>query len=330
MTDVVFAYPGFLYLLIFIGPMVVWYILYHRKMVVQLYIPDMSAFRNSAGTFRVYLRHFPFVLRIIAFFFIVLALARPQSSNNFQNVTTEGIDIIISMDISSSMLAEDFTPNRLEASKNVAAEFISGRPNDRMGLVVFSSKSFTQCPLTTDHTVLINLFNGIQFGMIEDGTAIGEGIATGINRLKDSPAKSRVMILLTDGVNNSGAVDPATAAEIARLYGIRIYSIGIGTIGKAPYPFQTPFGIQYQTIDVVIDEPLLKEIAGMTGGKYFRATDNQKLKEIYQEIDLLEKTKFDVKEYKKRKEEFFIYLLIGVIAFAFELFISKTILRKAP
>jgi Ca-activated chloride channel family protein len=310
--------------------MVVWYILYHRKKVVQLYIPDMSAFRNSNGTFRVYLRHFPFVLRIIAFFFIVLALARPQSSNNFQNVTTEGIDIIISMDISSSMLAEDFTPNRLEASKNVAAEFISGRPNDRMGLVVFSSKSFTQCPLTTDHTVLINLFNGIQFGMIEDGTAIGEGIATGINRLKDSPAKSRVMILLTDGVNNSGAVDPTTAAEIARLYGIRIYAIGIGTIGKAPYPFQTQFGIQYQTIDVVIDEPLLKEIAGMTGGKYFRATDNQKLKEIYQEIDLLEKTKFDVKEYKKRKEEFFIYLLIGVLAFASEILLSKTILRKAP
>jgi Ca-activated chloride channel family protein len=228
------------------------------------------------------------------------------------------------------MLAEDLRPNRLEAAKTVAANFISGRPNDNIGLVVFSAESFTQCPLTTDHTVLLNLFGGIKSGMIEDGTAIGLGLANAVSRIKDSKAKSRVIILLTDGTNNRGDIDPITAAELAKTFGIRVYTIGIGTRGKAPYPFQTAYGIQYQNIDVVIDEEPLKQIAGVTGGEYYRATDNNSLKGIYSEIDKLEKTKFNVREYSKKNEEYRTLALIGLLLLLAEILLRNTVLKRLP
>jgi Ca-activated chloride channel family protein len=265
---------------------------------------------------------------MIALALLIIVLARPQSTDRFQDVSTEGIDIVLALDISGSMLARDFKPDRLEASKNVATEFISGRPYDRIGLVVFSGESFTQCPLTTDHAVLINLMREIQSGMIEDGTAIGMGLATAVNRIKDSEAKSKVIILLTDGVNNRGEIAPATAAGIAKTFGIRVYTIGVGTQGMAPYPVQTPFGTQYQNMPVEIDEDILKEIAQTTGGRYFRATDNDKLVQVYNEIDKLEKSKIDVKQFIRKEEK---YLNIAISAFSLlvlEILLRNTILRK--
>jgi Ca-activated chloride channel family protein len=237
---------------------------------------------------------------------------------------------MIALDISGSMLAQDFKPNRLEASKDVAIEFISGRETDRMGLVVYSGESFTQCPLTTDHAVLINLFNDIESGMIEDGTAIGMGLANAVNRLKDSKAQSKVIILLTDGVNNRGAIAPLTAAEIAKSFGIRVYTIGVGTEGMAPVPVQTPYGTRYQNAKVEIDEETLKQIADATDGSYFRATNNEKLREIYIEIDKLEKTKIDVKEYSKKEEEYMRFGLLATILFLFEILIRYLIFRNIP
>jgi Ca-activated chloride channel family protein len=267
-------------------------------------------------------------MKLLALALVLLALARPQSSSSWQNETTEGIDIVFALDISGSMLAEDLKPNRLEASKEVALEFISTRPNDRMGLVVYAGESFTQCPLTTDHTVLKNLFLDIKNGMIEDGTAIGMGLATAVNRLKDSKAKSKVIILLTDGSNNAGAIPPLTAAEIAKTFGIRVYTIGVGTKGKAPYPFQTPWGKQYQHIEVSIDEETLTDIANTTGGLYYRATDNQKLENIYREIDQLEKSKIEVIEYKKKSEEYLPLLLAAAGLLLVQYLVRSTYLRS--
>ena len=275
MPNYVFANPGYLILLGLIIPIIVWYVFKQKKSVPTIQISTLKGFGEKIISFRNILKHVLFAFRILSFSFLVLALARPQSTNSWQNVSTEGIDIIISLDISGSMLAQDFKPDRLEASKSIASEFINSRPNDRMGLVVFSGKSFTQCPLTTDHAVLINLFKGIKFGLIDDGTAMGEGIATAVNRIKNSTAKSKTIILLTDGVNNAGSIAPITAAEIAKTYGIRIYTVGVGTLGQAPYPVQTPFGTQIQMMNVEIDEPVLKQIAKMTDGKYFRATNNE-------------------------------------------------------
>jgi Ca-activated chloride channel family protein len=245
-------------------------------------------------------------------------------------VTTEGIDIVIDLDISSSMLAMDFQPNRIEAAKDVATQFISGRPNDRIGLVVFSGESFTQCPLTTDHATVINLFRSIESGMIEDGTAIGNGLATAVSRLKESTAISRVIILLTDGVNNRGEIAPVTAAELAKTFGIRVYTVGIGTIGTAPYPVQTPFGVQVQDMKVDIDEPTLQKIADATDGKYFRATNNNKLTEIYKEIDKLEKSKIDVKEFSKKEEQYLKFALAGALFLLIAMFLKTTIFRNIP
>jgi Ca-activated chloride channel homolog len=228
------------------------------------------------------------------------------------------------------MLAEDFKPNRVEAAKKVAAEFIDGRPSDRIGVVVFSGQSFTQCPLTTDHDVLKNLLKNIKIGMIEDGTAIGNGLATSVTRLKDSKAISKVVILLTDGINNKGEIDPQTAGEIAKLYGIRVYTVGVGTNGMAPYPFQTPFGVQYQNMKVEIDEGLLKKIANETDGKYFRATDNAKLRSIYKEIDKMEKSKIDVTVFHKKKEEFLIFALIAACLLVAEFLLRTTFFRNIP
>jgi Ca-activated chloride channel family protein len=242
---------------------------------------------------------------------------------------TEGIDIVISMDISGSMLAQDLKPDRLEASKNVAMNFISGRPNDRIGLVIFSGESFTQCPLTTDHQVLQNLFANVKSGMVEDGTAIGMGLATAVNRLKESEAISKVIILLTDGVNNQGSVAPLTAAKIAQKFGIRVYTIGVGTKGYAPYPFKTPFGTTvYQDVEVQIDEETLQNIASVTNGQYFRATSNKALESIYREIDQLERSKIEIKEYHKKKEEFFPLALLALTLLIIEFALRHTIFRS--
>ena len=327
----IFANPHFLYLFVLLIPLIAWYVVRLRKKQASLKVSATEAFNTpKATTFKVYFRHVPFMLRLTAIALIIIILARPQSTDNWDTRSTVGIDIMMALDISTSMLAEDLKPNRVEAAKNVAATFINGRPNDNIGLVVFAGESFTQCPLTTDHAVLLNLFKDIQCGMIEDGTAIGLGIANAVSRIKDSQAISRVIILLTDGVNNRGEIAPVTAAEIAQAFGIRIYTIGIGTLGEAPYPVRTPFGIQYQNIKVEIDEPALKQIASLTGGQYFRATDNASLRQIYQEIDQLEKTKISVQQYSKKQEE---YLPLALLTFAlllFEVLIRNTWLKNIP
>ena len=274
------------------------------------------------------LRHIPFILRTFALVMIVVALARPRSSEELSKVDTEGIDIVLAMDVSTSMLARDLTPDRISASKDIAIEFISQRPSDRMGIVVFAGESFTQCPLTTDRATLINLMKEVQTDTIEDGTAIGNGLATAVARMKDSDAKSRVVILLTDGVNNSGEVAPKMAAEIAKTYGIRVYTIGVGKEGMAPYPVMTPWGVQVQNMKVEIDEALLKEIAESTGGRYFRATDNTKLAEIYSEINKMEKAKTSVESFPVYKELFGTYVLWALLALMLELLLNWFVIRR--
>jgi len=328
MRGITFAEPLFLYLLLLVPAMVAFYVLRQHKANASLRMPGLSPFKGTGLTFRHYLRHLLFAFRVIAVALLIVVLARPQATNKFQDVTTEGIDIVLTLDISGSMLARDFKPDRLEASKNVATEFITGRPFDRIGLVVFSGESFTQCPLTTDHAVLINLLRDIESGMIEDGTAIGNGLATAVNRIKDSEAKSKVIILLTDGVNNRGDVAPATAADIAKTFGVRVYTIGVGTRGMAPYPVQTPFGLQYQNMPVEIDEGILKEISNLTGGMYFRATDNDKLIQVYKEIDKLEKSKIDVRQFNRKDEKYMMPALIAFILIALEILVRNTVFRN--
>lgn len=328
MSRIDFADPGFLYILLVVPAIVAFYILKQQKAFASIRMPGLESLQVPVKTFRNYLQHILFALRMIAISLIIIVLARPQSTDRFQDVSTEGIDIILALDISGSMLARDFRPNRLEASKNVATEFISGRPYDRIGLVVFSGETFTQCPLTTDHAVLVNLLRELESGMIEDGTAIGMGLANAVTRIKDSEAKSKVIILLTDGVNNRGEVAPATAAGIAKTFGIRVYTIGVGSRGMAPYPVQTPFGTQYQNMPVEIDEDILKDIASNTGGRYFRATDNNKLVEVYSEIDKLEKSKIDVRQFIRKEEEFLPLAIIAFCLLAVELLLRFTILRK--
>jgi Ca-activated chloride channel family protein len=261
---------------------------------------------------------------------LIIVLARPQSTNHWEDETVEGIDIMLALDISQSMLAGDFSPNRIEASKDVASEFVSGRPSDRIGIVLFGGESFTQCPLTTDHAVLTNLLHEVKVGIIEEqSTAIGLGLANAVKRLKDSDAKSRVVILVTDGVNNTGSVDPITAAEIARTFGIRVYTIGVGTIGTAPFPVTDMFGhVFFQQMPVEIDEPMLKQISSMTNGAYFRATNNQKLKDIYAEIDKLEKSKIDVKEYSRKYEEYRMFAAAALMLLLLEIFFRTVVLRS--
>lgn len=328
MTGIKFAEPFFLYLLLAIPAMIAFYIVKQQNVSASVRMPGLQPFLHTGSTFRHYLRHILFALRIAALTLLIIVLARPQRTDKFQDVSTEGIDIVLAQDISGSMLARDFRPDRLSAAKNIATEFISGRPYDRIGLVVFSGESFTQCPITTDHAVLINLLREIQSGMIEDGTAIGMGLATAVNRIKDSKAKSRVIILLTDGVNNRGEIAPATAAGIAKTFGIRVYTIGVGTQGMAPYPVQTPYGIQYQDMPVEIDEGILQEIAQMTGGKYFRATDNDKLLQVYKEIDKLEKSKIDVKQFSRKEEKYLFPALLAFFMLVVELTARNTIFKN--
>lgn len=329
-SNIEFANPGFLYLLLLVPLMVAWYWFRHNRSIPELQVSGTEVFENSTRSFRHYLYHLLFVLRLVAVALLIVAFARPQSTTKRQNVSIEGIDIVLGLDISGSMLAQDLKPDRLEAAKNVSLDFFKGRPNDRIGLVVFSGEAFTQCPLTTDHVIIEDMMDDIKSGIIQDGTAIGDGLATAINRLKESQAVSKVIILLTDGQNNAGSIAPLSAAEIAKIYGIRIYTIGVGTMGVAPYPVQTPFGIQYQNMEVKIDEDLLKKVANMTDGKYFRATDNTKLKEVYQEIDQMEKSKIDVTEFRKRHEEYLRLAVIALILLALEGLMRFTLFRSLP
>jgi len=323
--EITFANPEFFWTLLIIPLMVLWYILRQKKLYGTIKISSTQGFINSP---LVLLRHSLIVLRCIGVAALIIALARPQTSLSWQDITTEGIDIAIALDISGSMLAEDFKPNRLEASKQVAMDFISERPYDRIGLVVYAGESFTQCPLTTDHDVLLNLFDGIKNGMIEDGTAIGMGLATSVSRLKDSEAISKVVILLTDGSNNRGSIPPVTAAEIAKEFGIRVYTVGVGSNGMAPTPFQDQFGrTQYQNVEVKIDEKTLKEIANIADGKYFRATNKKSLASIYQEIDQLEKSKIEVTEYKKKSEKYVPLALLSIFLLLME-FLLRNIIFK--
>ena len=326
-----FEYPRLLWLLVIPVLLVLHYIYIEKAgrrphMRVSTAVP----WKKHGRSFKTFFRHVPFLLRTFALVMVVLAIARPRSSEEFSKVDTEGIDIVMAMDVSTSMLARDLTPDRINASKDIAIEFISQRPSDRMGIVVFAGESFTQCPLTTDRATLINLMKEVQTDLIEDGTAIGNGLATAVARLKDSDAKSRVVILLTDGVNNSGEVSPQTAAEIAKTYGVRVYTIGVGKEGMAPYPVMTPWGVQVQNMKVEIDEKLLKEVAESTGGRYFRATDNTKLAEIYSEINKMEKAKTTVDSFPVYEELFGSFAVWALLALLLELFLNWFVIRRLP
>lgn len=323
-----FNNPEYLFLLFLLIPIFFWYFWELRKSDASIQISSHKTIRDFPKSFRVYFLHVPFALRVIALTLLILALARPQTSNQWRTEKTEGIDIMMALDISSTMLAEDLRPNRLEVAKNVATEFILARPNDNIGLVVFASQSFTQCPLTTDHAVLVNLFKSVEYGMIEDGTAIGLGLANAVNRMKDSPTKSKVIILLTDGSNNRGEIAPATAAEIARTFGIRVYTIGVGSHGQVRIPVQTPMGTQYVTTDSEFDEKTLKDIAQTTGGEYFRATNTATLRSIYQQIDELEKTKIRVQEYSKKNEGYALFVLGALLCVILEILIRNLVIKS--
>lgn len=323
-----FANPGYLFLLMLLIPVVGWYIWKLRNARASVQLSSTDSLRRQPKSLRVWLVHVPFALRVMVITLLSLALARPQLSNRWQSESTEGIDIMMALDISGTMLGEDLKPNRLEAAKTVATDFVLSRPNDQIGLVVFAGESFTQCPLTTDHAVLVNLFQSVKFGMIEDGTAIGLGLANAVNRMKDSETKSKVVILLTDGSNNRGDIDPMTAAEIAKTFNIRVYAIGVGSYSKeVRVPIHTPYGVQYGTMSSEFDESTLRNIAQMTGGEYFRATDNNSLKAIYQQIDQLEKTKIRVREYSKRTEHFAPFLLAALLCLLMELLLRFFVLR---
>ncbi len=328
MSNIVFANKEYLWLFLVFIPVIFWYVWRLKKSVAYMNISTLNPFENASKPWRYYLRHGLFVLRLIALSALIIVIARPQSIDKWEDRKTEGVDIVIALDVSGSMLAEDFKPNRIEVAKEIGMEFVSSRPDDRMGLVVFAGESFTQCPLTIDHAVLMNLFSEVKSGVIEDGTAIGMGLATAVNRLKDSKAISKVIILLTDGVNNMGDISPIAATEFAVEYGIRVYTIGVGKNGMAPYPFQTMFGTQYQNIEVKIDEDVLKQIADTTGGRYFRATNNQRLREIYTEIDALEKTQLEVRLYSQPREEFKLILILALCVILLEVVLRFTLLKN--
>ena len=326
-----FEYPELLYLLFLLLPFIGWYVWRQFKgRRASLMVPTVIPWKGKGSGSSVWMRHVPFALRTIAVAALIFAIARPRSSADFEKVDTEGIDVVLAMDVSTSMLARDFQPDRIGAAKDIAVEFISSRPSDRMGIAVFAGESFTQCPLTTDRVTLINLMKEIETGLIEDGTAIGNGLATAVARLKDSDAKSKVVILLTDGVNNRGEISPMMAAEIAKSFDVRVYTIGVGAMGTAPYPVMTPWGVELQQVQVEIDEQLLKDIAAQTGGKYFRATDNTKLMEIYGEINDMEKSRTTVESFPVYSEKFMTFALIALASLLLELILRLFVIRRLP
>ena len=325
-----FEYPKLLWLLVIPALLILHYLWMElRERRPHLRVSTAAPWLKGGTSPLAVLRHLPFLLRTVALVMIIIAIARPRSSTEIEKIDTEGIDIVLAMDVSTSMLARDFKPDRISAAKDIAIEFIAERPSDRLGIVVFAGESYTQCPLTTDRATLINLMKEVQTGLIEDGTAIGNGLATAVARMKDSDAKSRVVILLTDGVNNSGEVSPQTAAEIAKTFGIRVYTIGVGANGMAPYPVMTPWGTDVQQMKVEIDEKLLQEIADVTGGRYFRATDNTKLSEIYSEINKMEKARTTIDSFPVYKELFGKYAVAALICLLLELLVRLAI-RRMP
>ena len=327
-----FASPKILWFLLLLIPLVAYYIYRARQGGAAVIVSTIDTVKRAPKTIRYYLRHIPFVLRCVALSLIVVAIARPQSAEHYTNTTTEGIDIVLAVDVSTSMLAKDFTPDRLSVAKEVASEFISDRTGDRIGLVVFAGESFTQSPLTTDQSSLQTMLGRITSGVIEDGTAIGNGLATSINRLRESDAKSKVVILLTDGVNNRGEISPLTAAKIAKDMGIKVYTIGIGRRGTAPYPIFDERGREVDVVNmkVEIDEKILRDIAEQTGGEYFRATDKQTLEAIYDRINQLEKSKVEVENRTTLHEEFLVFVLCALAALLLEFIIEKIILKRIP
>ncbi len=328
-----FANPEFLSLLIIVPILIYWYINKNKNRGGTIRYSNLGLVKNvEKFSNKKKYRHITFGLRLLAISLLIICFARPQSGRTEEEVITEGIDIVLAVDISSSMLAEDFRPNnRLEAAKLVAADFIRGRNNDRIGMVVFAAKSFTQCPITLDYGILLNFIEEIEIGMIEDGTAIGMAIANAANRLRDSKAKSKVVILLTDGQNNRGQLDPITAAKVADAFGIKIYTVGVGKRGEAMYPVDDPlFGKRYVRMPVQIDENMLKEIAKITKANYYRATDKESLDNIFKEIDELEKTKIEVKQFTRFKELFTIYLFMALGAIVLEVVLTNTKFRKIP
>jgi Ca-activated chloride channel family protein len=327
-NNVTFTQPWFFSLFVLVPVLIVWYVSRNNKQQGAILISDASA--RGLSSWKTAFRHFPFVLRLLAIAAMILALARPQNVYEEQNAEGEGVDIILCIDVSGSMTAQDFTPNRLEAAKNVAIDFVNKRLTDRIGIVIFSGESFTQCPLTTDHDVLISQIKNIRNGLLEDGTAIGSGLGTSVDRLRTSNSKSKVIILLTDGENNGGLIDPKTAKEIAKAFGIKVYTIGVGTDGYAPEPVQTPMGIVMQNGKVSIDEKLLKEIADETGGKYFRAKNNEGLNDIYAEINNLEKSKVEITRQTHYIEKFFPFLMAALALILLELLLRFTVFRKFP
>lgn len=325
-----FEYPQLLWLLAI--PVLLAALYVYRELAGKkphLRVSSLTQWKQGGDSVFSLLRHVPFALRFAAISLIIVAMARPRSSSEIEKIDTEGIDIVLTMDVSTSMLARDFQPDRISAAKDIAIEFIAQRPSDRMGIVVFAGESYTQCPLTTDRAALINLMKEVQTDLIEDGTAIGNGLATAVARMMDSDAKSRVVILLTDGVNNMGEISPESAAEIARTYGIRVYTIGVGANGMAPYPVMTPWGVEEQQMKVEIDEELLQQIADATGGKYFRATDNTKLSQIYSEINKMEKARTTIDSFPVYKELFGKYAFAALLCLLLEL-ILKLIVRRLP
>ncbi len=326
-----FANIYFLFLLVLIPLIGWWYFQKQKGKGATLRFSQLSVIKNVHRVSAVRARHILFVLRLLVLSLLILAFARPQSGVKGEEVLTQGIDIVLAMDVSSSMLAEDIKPNRVEATKQVAAEFIKGRKNDRIGMVVFAGQAFTQCPLTIDYGILLNFLDQIKVGMIEDGTAMGMGLATAVNRLRNSEAKSKVIILLTDGRNNRGEIDPITAAQAAQAFDIKVYTIGAGTRGTALYPVNDPyFGRRYVPMQVDVDEATLHKIADLTGGAYFRATDRQSLEKIYKEIDGMEKTEIKVKEYTRYSELFIYFLGAALFLFIGEIVLANTRFRKIP
>ena len=326
--NIIFGQPWFFGFLVLIPVLIFWYASKNNQQQGAILISDSSA--KGLSSWKTSFRHLPFVLRLLSIVFIIMALARPQTKFEEQNVEGEGVDIVLCIDVSGSMTAQDLTPNRLEAAKNVAIDFVNKRLTDRIGIVIFSGESFTQCPLTTDHPVLVSAIENIRNGLLEDGTAIGSGLGTSVDRLRTSKSKSKVVILLTDGENNGGLIDPETAKEIAKAFQIKVYTIGVGTDGYAPQPVNTPMGVVMQNGKVSIDEKLLKEIASQTGGKYFRAKDNDGLIGIYDEINQLEKSKVEISNRTRYTEKFFPFIIAVLVFLFLELLLRFTIFRKFP
>ena len=330
-----FANKEYLLLFLLLIPYIVWYFLYRKKTEPTMRMSDTYAYQFAPKSWRIRMIHLPMLLRVIALSMIILVLALPQTHTSWGSKTVEGIDIMLAMDVSTSMLAEDLKPNRIEAAKSVAGEFVSGRPDDNIGLTIFAGEAFTQCPMTTDHQSLLNLLHNVRTdiaarGLIQDGTAIGMGLANAVSRLKDSKTKSKVVILLTDGSNNSGDLSPLTSAQIAKSLGIRVYTIAVGTNGVAPYPMQVGGTTQYVNMRADVDTQTLSQIAAQTDGNFYRATNTSELKKIYQDIDKLEKTKMDVKKFSKRYEAYQRFALVAVIALLLELLLRQTVFRRIP